>query len=101
MDNELLKLIIDKLNVINERTKEHGKRFDAIDKRFDAVDNRLNAIENKLDQHDKKIDAVYDQAAKNAENISQLQDDISQQNKVLESLSYKSMQHDTEIRRLK
>ncbi|MCI1857969.1 MAG: hypothetical protein LKI80_07360 [Sporolactobacillus sp.] len=74
MDNDLLKLIIDKLTVIDERTKSTNK---------------------KLDNLTEKVDGIAKQVAHNSEDITQIKHDVearksgqTKQQKVLEGRRY-------------
>lgn len=100
MEDELLKQIIDKLGAMD-------KRFDAIDKRFDAVDHRFDAMDKRFDTLEKKVDHISEQVGRNSEDITQIKEGqkgiiIRQQNqeKVLEGLTVRFFEHDTDIRNL-
>lgn len=82
-----MKLIIDKLNVIDERTKDTDSKLD-------------NLIE--------KVDGITDQVAENSEKITKIKNDThglkngqAKQEKVLEGLSLRSIEQETDIRRLR
>jgi methyl-accepting chemotaxis protein len=84
MDNDLLKLIIDKLTVIDERTKSTDKKLSDTNKKLDNLTEKVDGI-----------DGIAKQVAHNSEDITQIKHDVearksgqTKQQKVLEGRRY-------------
>ncbi|MFT8316795.1 MAG: hypothetical protein ABF651_00830 [Sporolactobacillus sp.] len=114
MEDELLHQIIDKLgtmderfNVIDQKFDSMDERFNAVDQKFDSMDERFNAMDQHLSAIDKKIDSINDQVGRNSEELAQhrvllesLNSSKNRQEKILEALSLRSLEHETDIRTL-
>ena len=50
-NEEMLSLILNKL-------ESHDKRFDSMDKRFDSMDKRFDEVDKQLISHDKKFNLI-------------------------------------------
>ncbi len=70
--------IIKKLKDHDKRFDDHDKRFDDHDKRFDKIDQKFSDIDKKLKNHDGKFDRVISK-------IFELEDKIDQVNSSLTS----------------
>lgn len=87
MSDELLKQIVDKLNVIASNQNEFKEHFDKIDK---------------------KLDSIVEQVVKNSEDIMRIKTDQhvlvtgqAKQDKILEALAMRSLEQETDIKELK
>ncbi|MFO1442065.1 hypothetical protein KDN24_02265 [Bacillus sp. Bva_UNVM-123] len=118
--NSELKMMLE--SILKEGLRPIEKRFDSIDNRFDGIDNRFNSIEKRLgaiemrqDGMKEEISAIrYNQEVTNAtlkslsEDVNYIKGDVSllkenqeRQEKILQTLSFRSIEQETELRELK
>lgn len=65
------------------------------------VNKRLDGIETSLETIEKKIDGISNQVAKNSEQLTMLTESQNRQEKILETLALRSIEHETELRNLR
>jgi chromosome segregation ATPase len=70
MDNEIAKLILNRLESIEKRFDQVDAKFDQVDARFDQVDAKFDQVDARFDQVDARfdqVDARFDQVDKKIE----------------------------------
>ena len=76
--------------------------------RFDTLEASLAIVHEKVNVTDEKLDGVYEQTAKNGEDLKLVQTDIKQlkdiqerQEKTIDLLARRSIDHEAELRKIK
>lgn len=80
MSDELLKLIINKL---------------------ESMDEKVGQMDVKLDRIEQKLDATFEQTAKSVETISEITATLERQERILDILSTRSIEQEADIKKLK
>lgn len=91
MSDKKLDLILEKLVSMEQATND---RFDKIDQRFDKIEQRLDKIESDLT-------STKEMVANTAENVSALKNSQDRQDRILDALSSRSLEQETQIKELK
>ncbi|WP_019635600.1 hypothetical protein [Paenibacillus fonticola] len=101
MSEQKLDLILKELGNINGR-------LDGIDQRLDGIDHRFNGIDQRLDSHEGLITQLISVVKSTNEKVTVIQEELlelkegqSRQDRILESLALHSLEQETIIRELK
>jgi chromosome segregation ATPase len=107
---------------IEKRFEEIDKRFDFVDKRFEEVDRKFDHVDKRFEAVEDKLDAIANQVAANTEDIQELKERQKQieravletnesvkqlktiqdsQHRIIELLSARSLEQESELKELK
>lgn len=101
MSEQKLDLILKELGNINGRLDGIDQRLDGIDHRLDGIDQRLDSHEGLITQLIGVVKSTNEKVTVMQEELAELKEGQSRQDRILESLALHSLEQETIIRELK
>ncbi len=90
-----------RFDILETRMGNMEIRMDNIETRMGNMEIRMDNMETRMESLESKVDMIQDHSASNLEQLSSILNNQNQQRKVLESLSFRSLEQETDIRVLK
>lgn len=97
---EVLSQILTELKQVNGRLGSVENRLDSMENRLDSMENRLDSMEQRLSSIETEQQQIKQAVFETNEHVKRLETIQDGQQRIIDLLSVRSIQHEAELKRL-